>query len=126
MNRSRFEACVLILGAAFASAFGVIVVPALFESGDVAGAFAAGFVNPFAAGYSLDTIVCGLILFAWAMYERGAHDMRHGWIVVPLSIAPGVATAFAAYLFLRSRQLKVERRNERRREALDQPAVVRS
>ena len=110
MNRSGFEACVLILGAAFAIAFGIIVVPPLIESGDVAGAFAAGFVNPFAAGYSLDTIVCGLILFAWVMYERGAHGVRYGWIVVPLSIAPGVATAFAVYLFLRSRQLQIERR----------------
>jgi hypothetical protein len=41
MSKTTFEASVLLVGAAFTIAFGVIVVPALIESGDIAGAFAA-------------------------------------------------------------------------------------
>lgn len=105
MTKTAFECLVAILGAVFAIAFCVIVVPALLESRDVIGAFAAGFVNPFASGYSLDAIICALILITWAMYERKALNIKYGWVVIPLSFVPGVATAFAAYLVIRSRQL---------------------
>jgi hypothetical protein len=105
MPRLRFEFLVGALGVAFAVAFCVVVVPPLFESGDIVGAFASGFVNPYASGYSLDTILCGLILFVWVAHERATLGVKHGWIAVPLAIAPGVATAFAAYLIIRSRQI---------------------
>ena len=106
MSKSVFEAIVLVLGIAFAIAFAVIVVPPLMHSGDVVGAFAAGFVNPFSSGYSLDTIFCGLILLVWVVYERQSFGIKHGWVVVPLSLVPGVATGFAVYLILRMRQLE--------------------
>lgn len=70
MSKVVFEALVIGLGATFAIAFCIIVVPPLLESGDLPGAFAAGFVNPFSSGYSLDVIVCAFILFAWISYER--------------------------------------------------------
>ncbi len=108
MTESRFEALVGVLGATFALVFCVIVVPPLVESGDVLGAFAAGFVNPFSTGYSLDVFFCAGILFAWIFYERSALGIRHGWIAIPISFAPGVATGFAVYLLIRSRQLKTE------------------
>jgi hypothetical protein len=110
MARSLFEFLVGALGLAFAIAFSGIVLPPLFESGDIAGAFAAGFVNPYASGYSLDAIVCGLILWVWVAHERAALGVKYGWVVVPLAFAPGVATAFAAYLIIRSRQLDAKRR----------------
>ena len=106
MSRTFFEGAVLIVGVAFAVAFSVIVIPALLKTGDVPGAFAAGFVNPFSSGYSLDVILCSVILAVWMLYERSALKIRHGWIVIPLSFAPGVATAFAVYLVMRSRQLE--------------------
>lgn len=106
MSKTVFEAIVLVLGIAFAIAFAVIVIPPLLQSGDVIGAFAAGFVNPFSSGYSLDTIFCGLILLVWVVYERQSLGIKHGWVAVPLSFVPGVATAFAVYLILRMRQLK--------------------
>ena len=65
MSTSVFERLVLTLGVLFALAFMVIVVPPLVQSGDVFGAFAAGFVNPYSSGYSLDVILCALILFVW-------------------------------------------------------------
>lgn len=105
MTRTAFELLVASLGAAFAIAFCAIVVPALIKNSDIAGAFAAGFVNPFSSGYSLDAILCGLILVTWVVYERSALNIRHGWVAIPLSFAPGVATAFGVYLLIRSRQL---------------------
>ena len=105
MPRSVFEVIVISLGVAFTIAFFVIVVPPLLESGDIIGAFAAGFVNPFSSGYSLDVILCAFILFAWIIYERSALGIKYGWIAIPLSFAPGVATGFAFYLVLRMRQL---------------------
>ncbi|MEM6557170.1 MAG: DUF2834 domain-containing protein [Pseudomonadota bacterium] len=108
MSTSVFERLVLTLGILFALAFMVIVVPPLVQSGDVFGAFAAGFVNPYSSGYSLDVILCALILFVWILYERTSRGIKHGWIAIPLSFVPGVATGFAVYLVLRSRQLEKE------------------
>lgn len=105
MSKTAFEYSVILLGAIFTIAFALIVVPALIESRDVIGAFSAGFVNPFSTGYSLDAIICALILITWVLYERSSLNIRYGWVVIPLSFVPGVATAFAVYLIIRSRQL---------------------
>lgn len=104
MKRSTFEGGLLLLGAGFAVFFFVYVLPPAWQSGDLVGVFAAGFVNPFAAGYSTDVIVCALILWLWVFYEAALFGVRHGWIVIPLSLFPGVAVALAVYLVLRSRQ----------------------
>lgn len=103
MSKPIFEILTAALGIGFALAFCVIVVPPLLESGDIIGAFAAGFVNPYSSGYSLDVILCAFILIAWVIYERRALGIRHGWIAIILCFVPGVATAFAFYLILRSR-----------------------
>lgn len=105
MSKTIYTYLIVLLGIGFALAFCVIVVPPLLESKDVIGAFAAGFVNPYSSGYSLDTIFCGLILIAWVLYERSALKVKYGWVVIPLCIVPGVATAFAAYLLIRMRHL---------------------
>jgi Protein of unknown function DUF2834 len=105
MPTKVFEITTIGLGAAFAIAFCFIVIPPLLETGDVVGAFAAGFVNPFSSGYSLDVIICGVILIVWILYERSSLGIRHGWIAIPLSLVPGVATGFAVYLIIRSRQI---------------------
>ena len=99
--KTRFEWIVAGLGAGFAIAFIIIVIPPLIASGDIIGAFAAGFVNPYSSGYSLDTIFCAFILIAWALHER----LPGGWLVIVLCFVPGVATAFAYYLILRARRL---------------------
>jgi hypothetical protein len=112
MSKRVFEILVVGFGIAFAMAFFVIVVPALLETGDIVGAFAAGFVNPFSSGYSLDAILCGSILSVWVLYERRALGIKYGWIAIPLAFAPGVATAFAFYLMLRTRQLGEGRSQE--------------
>lgn len=106
MSRKLFEYSVIGIGALFTLCFCVIVVPPLLASGDVIGAFAAGFVNPYASGYSLDVILCAVILILWIAYERSALEIKHGWIAIPLCFVPGVATAFAVYLILRLHQIK--------------------
>lgn len=103
MNRSVFTILMYVFGGGFALAFLMIVIPPLLESGDIIGAFAAGFVNPYSTGYSLDAIFCGFILTAWILYERTTANVRHGWIAIPLCVVPGIATAFAVYLLLRLR-----------------------
>lgn len=95
----------MALAAAFALAFAVIVAPPLLASGDIPGAFAAGFVNPYASGYSLDVILCWCVLAVWVVQESRELGIRHGWIALLLGVAPGVATGFAVYLLLRERQL---------------------
>jgi len=109
MSKSLFETLVLALGILFAIAFAVIVVPPLLQSGDILGAFAAGFVNPYSSGYSLDVILCAVILLVWILYERQTRGIKHGWIAALLSVVPGVATGFAVYLVLRSRQIDRDR-----------------
>lgn len=103
MGRTLYWALIALFGVGFAVAFAIVVVPPLLENPDIPGAFAAGFVNPYAAGYSLDAICCWLILSTWIMYERFTMKVRHGWIAILIGLAPGVATAFALYLFLRQR-----------------------
>ncbi|TAL21553.1 MAG: DUF2834 domain-containing protein [Aquabacterium sp.] len=103
----RFLLAALALG--FAAAFCVIVVPPLWASRDVFGALAAGFVNPYASGYSLDTICCWGVLAVWVVHEARSLGVRHGWIALLLGLAPGVATGFATYLLLRAGQVRERR-----------------
>ena len=106
MHEKTFQWLVALLGLGFALAFAVIVVPALIAEPDVIAAFSAGFVNPFASGYSLDAIFCWLLLCVWVIYEARAHRLRHGWLALLLGVAPGVATGLAVYLLLRLRHFR--------------------
>lgn len=101
-----YRSLIALLGVGFALAFMLMVVPPLIASGDVMGAFAAGFVNPYASGYALDAIVCWCILAVWVVQEARQLNVRYGWVALVLGIAPGVATGFALYLLLRAHQLK--------------------
>ena len=85
------------LGLGFAGAFVVLCVPPFLENPDVLGAFGAGFVNPYASGYSLDTITCWLVLALLVTRE----PVPYGWTALLIGIVPGVATGFAVYLLLR-------------------------
>ena len=104
MDIKVFRTALCIWAAGFALAFIIIVMPPLLANPDVIGAFAAGFVNPYASGYALDTIMCWCVLATWVVYEARAKGMRHGWVALLLGVVPGVATGFAVYLLLRLRQ----------------------
>ena len=81
----------------------------LIGNPDIIGAFAAGFVNPFAVGYSTDVFFCWFVLAVWIWFEASTQAIRHGWICLMLGIVPGVAVGFALYLLLRHSQLKTRR-----------------
>ena len=103
-ERVLWALCVAIaLG--FTGVFCVVVLPPLLQNPDVLGAFAAGFVNPYASGYSADVFFCWATLAAWVAHEAKAYGVRHGWVCLVLGVVPGVAVGFALYLVLRSRQL---------------------
>lgn len=109
MNEQTFKYLVMGVGLAFAAFFCVTIIPELIAEPAVIAAFAAGFVNPYAAGYSTDVILCWVILTLWVVYERAQFGVRGGWICVLLGIVPGVAVGFALYLVMRLSQLKTVR-----------------
>ena len=94
----------------FTTVFAVVVLPPLIAEPDVIGAFAAGFVNPYASGYATDVLVCWGILAAWVAHEARRFGVRHGWICLVLGVVPGVAVGFALYLLIRRSQLHVSGR----------------
>lgn len=103
MRKQIFIYSLVFIALAFTGIFAWLMVPPLLENPDIIGAFAAGFVNPFASGYSVDVICCWLLLMVWVWYE--APKVKHGWLCLMLGVVPGVAVGFALYLYLRQKQL---------------------
>lgn len=101
METRLFRGLIAAVGAGFALAFCGVVIPGLIAQPDVFAAFGAGFVNPFASGYAMDTIACWCALTIWVLHERKARGVRHGWIAIALGVVPGVATGLCVYLLLR-------------------------
>jgi len=106
MNENIFRISIASIGFLFTLIFCFVVIPPLIQNPDIIGALKAGFVNPYASGYSADTICCWLILFIWVIYESST--IKYGWVCLVLGLIPGVAVGFALYLILRSKQLKHE------------------
>lgn len=104
MTKPIYFALLAVVAILFSTFFVVAVLPALATDWDIFSAFAAGFVNPFAAGYSIDVILCWCVLAIWVFYERSTLKIKHGWICLILGVIPGVAVGFALYLILRERQ----------------------
>lgn len=111
MSESVFRALLLFAALFFTVYFAAVVVPPLIVDPDVFGAFAAGFVNPYASGYSTDVLVCWGILATWIVYEAGAYSVRYGWACLLLGIVPGVAVGFALYLLVRAKQIRERARD---------------
>ena len=107
MSPNTFRISLIVLAVMFTVAFMVICIPPLIENPDVIGAFAAGFVNPYASGYALDIFFTWGVLAAWVFYEAKAKGIRHGWVALVLGVVPGVAVGFAVYLLLRLKQERV-------------------
>lgn len=95
-----------LIAIAFSLFFMSTVVPALAMDWDIVSAIAGGFVNPFAAGYSTDVILCWLVLAIWVYSEHKEKGIKHGWVCLLLGAVPSVAVGFALYLIMRSKQLK--------------------
>ncbi len=108
MKPALFQLIVFLIALAFTIFFVLTIVPPLMQDFDIVGAFAAGFVNPYSSGYSIDVIACWLILMVWIVYERKRFNISYGWFCALIGIVPGVAVGFAAYLILRLRHFSKE------------------
>ncbi|MDF1762961.1 MAG: DUF2834 domain-containing protein [Oleibacter sp.] len=106
MTENGFKLSLYLAAIIFTAIFCFWVVPPLIENPDILGAFAAGFVNPFAAGYSMDVLFCWYVLAIWVWYEASTQSIRYGWVCLLLGVVPGVAVGFSLYLLLRHSQLK--------------------
>jgi Terpene cyclase DEP1 len=106
MSEQFFKATIIAAAAVFTALFVLWCVPPQIANPDIVGAFAAGFVNPYASGYAADTLACWVILAAWIAYEARSKGVRHGWVCALLGIVPGVAVGFAGYLLLRMRPVE--------------------
>ncbi len=106
VSETLFRRLLIMVALIFCGALLVLAGPPLLENPDIIGAFAAGFVNPFAAGYATDVILCWVILAIWVLFERQRYQIRGGWLALVLGVVPGVAVGFALYLLMRQRQLK--------------------
>ena len=104
MTEPLFKTIIIAAAAVFTALFAYWCIPPQIANPDIVGAFAAGFVNPYASGYSADTLACWVILSAWILFERQADGIRHGLWFIGLGVVPGVAVGFAGYLLLRMRQ----------------------
>ncbi|MDX1959996.1 MAG: DUF2834 domain-containing protein [Leptospiraceae bacterium] len=49
--------------------FCFLVLPPFFKDPDIIRAFAAGFVNPYSSGYSVDVFCSWALLLAWIIYD---------------------------------------------------------
>ncbi len=112
MTESLFKATIIAAAAVFAALFAYWCIPPMIANPDIVGAFAAGFVNPYASGYAADTLACWVILTAWIAFEARTKGVRHGWIFAVLGIIPGVAVGFAGYLILRTHQLGIRQNGQ--------------
>jgi len=105
MREGMFRSIVIAIVIVFTVLFCGIVVPPLIDDPDILGAFGAGFVNPYASGYSADVISCWAILAVWVWFEANTLSIRYGWVCILLGIVPGVAVGFGLYLLVRLSQL---------------------
>lgn len=110
MSVNVFKNILIVLAILFTLAFCTIVLPPLLGNPDIFAAFAAGFVNPYATGYSLDVFFCWAILAVWVLYEAKHLGVKHGWLCLLLGIVPGVAVGFSLYLILRNGQIEQSKR----------------
>lgn len=109
MNAQTFRIFLIVLAVGFTAAFTVVCIPPLLVNPDIIGAFAAGFVNPYASGYALDIFFTWGVLATWVVYEARTKAIRHGWVALMLGVVPGVAVGFAFYLLLRLKHESVRR-----------------
>ena len=104
MNDKIFKLALVFVAIGFSLVFCIVVVPPLIENPDIFGAFAAGFVNPYAAGYSSDVLFCWAALAILVAYEAKVLSVKHGWVCLVLGIVPGVA-GLALYFLIRHHQI---------------------
>jgi len=106
MTYKVFKAVLILMIVSFTIFFFAYFVPPIIQNPDIFAVLAAGFVNPFATGYSIDLIACWLVLIVFVHYESKAKSLKYGWVCILLGLVPGVVVGWSVYLLLRHSQLK--------------------
>ena len=109
MSDAVFRLLTMTIAIIFVAFFCITIVPPLLDNPDLMGALGAGFVNPYASGYSTDVILCWVLLVVWVLFERKNHSVKHGWICLIVGVVPGVVVGLASYLLLRHRHFHESR-----------------
>lgn len=104
MSNTLYRSMLWILALGFAVAFCIIALPAALQETNPLRFVTDAYVNPYSSGYATDTLSCWAVLAVWIIHEARTEDVRHGWVALLLGVVPGVATGFAVYLLLRSKQ----------------------
>lgn len=98
MNEKFFEGALACIATGFTIVFCVFVIPSPNAAPNIIAAFAAGSVDLFAAGSSIDVILCWAVLAILITYEAMIFSVGHAWICLVIGIAPGVALGCPLYL----------------------------
>ena len=106
MTQKLSELILLAIAIAFTIFFALIVMPHVVENPNILEFFTLGFVNPISSGYSMDTILCWVVLLVLVIYDAANYRIKNGWLCVLLGAVPGVAVGFALYLITRNRQMQ--------------------
>ena len=108
MTDRMFRNALVALAAVFIVLFAVIIPPALIRDDlDFWGGARDTFVNPYAAGVSVDVLMTYAVLAVWVFYEAGTKQVRRGWIALVLGLVTGMTVGLVAYLLIRARQIEV-------------------
>ena len=84
VSEKLFCRLLLLVALSFSAVFAVLIIPPLLANPDIIAAAAGGFVNPFAAGYATDVILCWVVLAIWVIFERQRYQIRGGWLALLL------------------------------------------
>ncbi len=108
MTDRTFRAVLLVLAAVFTVIFASVIPPALVRDGfDLWGGARDTFVNPYAAGVSVDVLMSYAVLAFWVFFEARSKHVRRGWIALVLGLVTGVTVGLVVYLLIRARQVEV-------------------
>jgi hypothetical protein len=108
MTERMFRTTLIALAAIFVVLFAATIPPALIRDDlDFWGGARDTFVNPYAAGVSIDVLMTYAVLAVWVFYEARTKQVRRGWIALVLGLVTGVTVGLAAYLLIRARQIEV-------------------
>ena len=104
MTYKLFKSILVLMIISFTAFFFAYFLPPIIKNPDIFGVLKAGFVNPYATGYSIDLIACWVVLILFVLYESKTKSIKYGWICILLGLAPGVVVGWSAYLLLRHSQ----------------------
>lgn len=104
MSNTLYRSLLWLMAIGFATAFCVIALPTALHETNPLRFVTDAYVNPYSSGYATDTLTCWCVLAVWIIHEARTKGVRHGWIALLLGVVPGVATGFATYLLIRSKQ----------------------